>query len=191
MLFDLLSSVVGVVAVCAALNLRRGQRPVSVELTPNCLLTKRPLLFVTGARTPFYFSNYFNEAPAVLREHGYQVETLRLPWLSKSSRRREFTRAFMKRDAIWIVDPGTAHEFADLLHSIPSSQVWILSAEDAARPDERVMGFLHRLTLLVTRPDLAMHSDGALYFAADKTRLALVREAVLRAELEWQGPQSI
>lgn len=188
MLFDLLSSFVGIVAVCAALNLRRGQRPVSVELTPNCLLTKRPLIFVTGARTPFYFSNYFNEAPAILREHGYQVETLRLPWLSRKARRRQFTQAFMKRDAIWVVDQGSSHEFADLLNSISPAQVWTLSAESPVRPDERVMSFLHRLALLLTRPDVAMHADGALHFANERTRLALVREAVLRAELEWQAP---
>lgn len=190
-MFDVLTSLVGLIALGAAMNLRRAQRPVTVELQANCLLTRRPLIFVTGLRTPFYFSSYFNEAPSILREHGYQVEVLRLPWLSASSRRRRFTSAFLKKDAIWIVDPATAHEFADLLNSLPPAQVWTLSAETSERIGDRLMEFFHRLTLFVMRPQAALRMEGALHFTGEQTRRRLIREAVLRAEMEWEGPPSV
>lgn len=191
MMFDLFASLVGLIAVSAALNLRRGQRPISVALQPNCLLTRRPLIFVTGLRTPFYFTSYFNEAPSVLREHGYQVEILRLPWLSAGHRRRSFTEAFLRREAIWVLDEASAREFSDLLNSIPTEQVWVLSAEDSGRWSERLLEGLHRFALFALRPGLALRSAApSLHFASDTARRSLVREAVFRAELEWREQHS-
>lgn len=64
----------------------RAQRLKQLELRPNCLLTRAPLVFVTGRRSLLYFLNYWNEIPEFLREHGYQVQVCSLPWRGFDSR---------------------------------------------------------------------------------------------------------
>lgn len=64
----------------------RARRLIDLELRPNCLLTRSPIVFVTGRRSLLYFLNYWNEIPGFLREHGYQVEVCALPWRGFNSR---------------------------------------------------------------------------------------------------------
>ena len=56
------------------------------DLVPNCLLTKHPVVFVTGYRSLFYFTSYWNQIPNYLREHGYDVEIMSLPWRGRKAR---------------------------------------------------------------------------------------------------------
>jgi hypothetical protein len=64
----------------------RSKRLENLELRPNCLLTRSPLVFITGRRSLFYFLNYWNEIPGFLREHGYDVKVCSLPWRGVDSR---------------------------------------------------------------------------------------------------------
>jgi hypothetical protein len=59
------------------------------ELVPNCLLTRWPIVFMTGLRSPFYFRNYWNRIPLYLREHGYEVVEHDLPWRNSAARKSE------------------------------------------------------------------------------------------------------
>ena len=59
---------------------QRNKRLVDLELRPNCLLTRSPIVFITGRRSLLYFLNYWNEIPGFLREHGYDVRVCTLPW---------------------------------------------------------------------------------------------------------------
>lgn len=70
----------------------RSRRLKRLELIPNCLLTRYPLVFVTGKRSAFYFTNYWNQVPAYLAEHGYEVEIVELPW-ADSARRLDALKA--------------------------------------------------------------------------------------------------
>lgn len=65
------------------------------ELSPNCLLTRKPILFLTGHRSIFYFKRYWNFFPVFLAEHGYEVYHLRLPW-TKTHERTQRTLDFLK-----------------------------------------------------------------------------------------------
>lgn len=56
-------------------------------LTPNCLLTRYPLVFIPGKRSLFYFMEYFNELPRYLAEHGFEVYKAHLPWQDSSARK--------------------------------------------------------------------------------------------------------
>lgn len=69
-------------------NLYRERRRYEVRLKPNCLLTRHPIVFVTGPRSLFYFRKYWNAYPEVLAEHGYEVFTLHLPWSGEQRRLR-------------------------------------------------------------------------------------------------------
>lgn len=74
---------------------QRSKRLIDLELRPNCLLTRSPIVFVTGRRSLLYFLNYWNEIPGFLREHGYDVRVCSLPWRGTSSR-YEFLSRFLE-----------------------------------------------------------------------------------------------
>ncbi|UYL08475.1 hypothetical protein B9G69_015635 [Bdellovibrio sp. SKB1291214] len=120
----LLLSLFGFLACLAVLtNKARARVHYDKELQPNCLLTRWPLLFVTGPRSFFYFSNYWNIYPSYLAEHGYEVFHLRLPWsnsLLRQSRAIEFLKA---QDAAklrfhLVMDSATLQEFQTILKDL-------------------------------------------------------------------------
>jgi hypothetical protein len=83
-------------AAAIAVNwLRPSQLSTEIDLIPNCLLTRYPLLFVTGERSVFYFRNYWNTLPQLLREHGYEVEVLELPW--RANHRAHLLQLYLRR----------------------------------------------------------------------------------------------
>ena len=94
-------SILGIVIISAAIfmaaiqhNKKRAQRILKGELTPNCLITRWPILFITGPRSIFYFQSYWNTLPQFLAQHGYEVINFDLPWRG-SERRRKVLRQFL------------------------------------------------------------------------------------------------
>lgn len=81
-----------ILALLIASNWRRDQLAGRIQLIPNCLITRAPLVFVTGRRSPFYFLNYWRHIPRFLREHGYEVIELELPWRASTARQNELRR---------------------------------------------------------------------------------------------------
>lgn len=114
-----LAAGVALVAFGLGSNKLRGRLSPPFELTPNCLLTRRPLLFVTGPRSVFYFQNYWNFFPVYMAEHGYEVFHLRLPWsqsLERQTRCLDFLKAQHTAGQAYhlIVDTSTYEEMRDL-----------------------------------------------------------------------------
>lgn len=56
-------------------------------LRPNCLLTRRPLKFITGPRSLFFYKKPWGDIPEILYEHGYKVELISLPFRSSELRK--------------------------------------------------------------------------------------------------------
>ena len=75
-----------IVGLAFAHNYYRNQSMLEVELKPNCLLTRYPILFISGYKSLFYFMNYFNHLPDFLKEHGYEVVVLNLAWKAENTR---------------------------------------------------------------------------------------------------------
>lgn len=100
-------------------NQARFRQDLPFELKPNCLLTRWPVLFVTGHRSLFYFKSYWNAYTPFLAEHGYEVFTLHLPWKSTEQRCQRLMQ-FLKqqenqqRQFHLFLDSNTFSEFADL-----------------------------------------------------------------------------
>lgn len=98
----------------------RHPERIHFDLKSNCLLTRWPVVFVTGPRSLFYFRRYWNLYPIYLAEHGYEVFTVHLPWLSFSKRRKKM-QAFLKlhqnKKYHFVMDSISAHEMHDLLES--------------------------------------------------------------------------
>lgn len=70
------------------LNLKKARQGLDFELKENCLLSRYPIVFLSGYRSLFYFYKYWNWVPYFLSEHGYEVIVLNLPWRGVQARRR-------------------------------------------------------------------------------------------------------
>ena len=51
----------------------RARRFQCLEIKQNCLLTRYPIVFLSGPRTVFRLFDHWNSVPIYLREHGYEV----------------------------------------------------------------------------------------------------------------------
>lgn len=117
-----LSLFVLLLALAVFTNKARAAKHFDSTLHPNCLLTRWPLLFVTGPRSFFYFSAYWNIYTSYLAEHGYEVFNLRLPWSAPHLRAERFAE-FLKsqeqagRKFHLVVDASTFKEFAEYLRT--------------------------------------------------------------------------
>lgn len=78
-------------------NRVRIQSLPDFELTPNCLLTRWPLVFVSGTQSVFYTKKFWNLYPIYLAEHGYEVFHLELP-SKKGKLRAGFFKRFLEQE---------------------------------------------------------------------------------------------
>lgn len=106
------------VGFCWLSNRLRERCEYKFTLKPNCLLTRHPVVFLTGRRSIFYFRRYWNSYPAFLAEHGYEVFTLALPW--KGPERLRQMKAFLEDQEKagntfhFVMDQTTSKEFSGL-----------------------------------------------------------------------------
>ncbi|MFM6927563.1 MAG: hypothetical protein ACKOX6_03825 [Bdellovibrio sp.] len=115
-----LSFFILLLALAVFTNKARAAKHFDSNLHPNCLLTRWPLLFVTGPRSFFYFSSYWNIYTSYLAEHGYEVFNLRLPWSNPRLRQEHFAEFLKSQDQAQrkfhlVVDQYTFNEFEDYL----------------------------------------------------------------------------
>lgn len=65
------------ILVAIALQIRhrkvRQRKLSTLELRPNCLLTRYPIVFLSGRKSLFRLFDHWNSIPFFLREHGYEV----------------------------------------------------------------------------------------------------------------------
>jgi len=105
-------------------NLYREHRRYPFALKPNCLLTRKPVVFITGPRSIFYFRKYWNAYPEILAEHGYEVFTLALPW--RGQERSQCLQMYLEKQAArglkyhFICDRYTSEELRNLFEKSSS-----------------------------------------------------------------------
>lgn len=75
-LFAALIVVVGGVGLQVFFGRKRKKRFYSLELIPNILMTRYPLMFVGRRKSLFRMNGDFLELPIYLSEHGFQVEEI-------------------------------------------------------------------------------------------------------------------
>lgn len=153
-------------------NRARASQVINFELTPNCLLTRWPLLFVTGPRSLFYFSSYWNSYTSFLAEHGYEVFTLHLPWSDPSLRRERFTHFLDEQDKALrhfhlFLDQATLEEFEDVIRKKKSSALRSLTTiKDQDTDEKRKKESLTSLPLPSGTVDLPSSFQTALHIKA-------------------------
>ena len=85
----LIGSPLLVVLTVIYLNHCRRKDIETIDLEPNCLLTKHPIVFVPGKKSLFFYGDYWGFIPFYLREHGYEVYELKLSWRQNDRRQQE------------------------------------------------------------------------------------------------------
>jgi hypothetical protein len=141
-------------------NLYREHREYKFELKPNCLLTRKPVVFITGPRSVFYFRKYWNAYPEILAEHGYEVFTLHLPWRGQArlTKMRDFLQHHDQRAKRYhfICDEYSFLELREPLEQSPCvTSITVLKKERAMASKP---AFAHRNTSVFLAWSYKLHS---------------------------------
>lgn len=157
----LLSLFVITLALAIFSNRARARKEIHFELQPNCLLTRWPLVFVTGPRSFFYFDKYWNQYTSFLAEHGYEVFNVRLPW-NKTTLRKERFKEFLKQQEQarqkfhLFLDSPTFAEMEDLLRNHNGTcliSVTEISDAGKSHPSSSLKPFPFPVGLIELNPD--------------------------------------
>lgn len=115
---------------------RRKERFQTLELVPNVLMTRYPLLFVGRTRSIFRMSGDFLELPVYLQEHGYQVEEIEIAEAGSNFESLSFMLATCERPVHMIVCESlsrTAYELALQGHAKLATLTLLGVSPDRAR----------------------------------------------------------
>lgn len=178
------------VIACVSHNALRLGLNYRYQLRPNCLLTRQALVFVSGRKSLLYFFRYWNFIPQFLRDHGYEVQELNLPWRNKPARRQQLKKWATQVDVHFIGDESSREDFEWLVQQNPAlhSRLWIISHQENPPStvntyvvsafnlnSKGILGFLTQsiwgLHQLVTKAKYASISVLALPYVTDLTRI--------------------
>lgn len=173
-----------ILAFAILTNLYREHRRFHYELKPNCLLTRKPVVFLTGPRSIFYFRKYWNAYPEILAEHGYEVFTLHLPWRGpeRFAKMQNYLKlqAENKKQYHFICDGYTNDELRKLFdraQAVASVTVMEDPTTDPAAPLKqslflslgyRLHAWIYRTLRLPTATDLGLHTPNATSWLLQK-----------------------
>lgn len=130
----------------------------NLVLRPNCLLTKYPLVFLTGVRSLFFYEKLGGFLQDFIAAHGYVVESPVLPFRSRKARKaclRHWLGQQSSKKFHFILSRNTFEEFRELFKNYEDSTFTIISKDlipvqhELAR--EPLSYRLHRLICRVYR----------------------------------------
>lgn len=124
----------------------------NLALRPNCLLTKYPLVFLTGIRSLFFYEKLGGPLQDFIAAHGYSVLSPALPFRSKNLR-KAYLRTWLKQQNSkrfhFILSEKTFDELRELLKDYPDSSFTFilrdLSKFELNSPKETLLYKLHKL----------------------------------------------
>lgn len=139
----------------------------NLALRPNCLLTKYPLVFISGVRSLFYYDKLGPDLQDYIAAHGYQVLSPVMPFRSQNLRRRYLQYWLENQNGKrfhFVLSSKTHLEFKDLLEKYEnsnSSSTFSLSSEFADSTKPAPLHYqLHRLFCLGLGIKTESYSDG-------------------------------
>lgn len=104
---------------------------LKITLKANCLLTRRPLCFLTPPRSLFFYKNPWQLISSILFEHGYKTEIFQLPFqnieMKKIVLQKNFSHLEKKH---LILDAVTFKDLEKELLLIQDSTITIISSNN-------------------------------------------------------------
>lgn len=97
-----------------------------LALRPNCLLTRRPIVFISPTLGPFFYKKPWSEALHFLYEHGYKVSLCRLPFNDSEKRTQTFVSKNIESSHL-IMDKNTFYEVRGYLAQLKNCTVTVIS----------------------------------------------------------------
>ena len=123
----------------------------NLVLRPNCLMTKHPLVFLTGIRSLFYYEKLGADLQDFIAAHGYVVKSPVLPFRSPELRQKAL-RAWLadqsSRHFHFVFSSSTQNEFAEIFRSYPNCTFTLSSGNSTSK--ESLNYKLHRLFCAAT-----------------------------------------
>lgn len=95
----------------------------NLALRPNCLMTRNPLVFITGPRSLFFFEKLGGTLQDFVAAHGYVVLNPVLPFRGET-RKQALSRFLENRQEKafhFILSQHTQKEFSEILQKYPGS----------------------------------------------------------------------
>lgn len=101
---------------------------LKITLRANCLLTRRPLCFLTPPRSVFFYKNPWQFITTVLYEHGYKTSVFQLPFQNTELQKKVVMKNLQTlQNTHLIMDPQTYQNLKMELTSIKNSTVTVIA----------------------------------------------------------------
>lgn len=102
---------------------------LNFELRPNCLITRRPLVFITPPRSLFWYKKPWQDMTHVLYEHGYAVSVFQLPFQKIGDQKKIVLRNIdrLKKSHIFL-DSVSYENLKDELQGLMDSTITVVSS---------------------------------------------------------------
>jgi hypothetical protein len=112
---------------------------LKITLKANCLLTRRPLCFLTPPRSLFFYQNPWLWITSVLFEHGYKTEIFQLPFQNLEMKKAVLVKNNEQLEKKHlIVDHVTYQNLKKELNNIKDCTITIISSKKIQSPSSFV-----------------------------------------------------
>lgn len=103
---------------------------LKITLKANCLLTRRPLCFLTPPRSLFFYKNPWLWVTSVLFEHGYKTEVFQLPFQNMELKKTVLVKnnSHLQKKHL-IVDHVTYQSLKNELADIKDCTITVISSK--------------------------------------------------------------
>jgi hypothetical protein len=101
----------------------------NLVLRPNCLMTKYPVVFVTGMRSLFFYPRLGSELQDFIKAHGYVVLSPPMPFRSKNLRffiLKRWLKNQSDKRFHFILSEKSYEEFKEIFEQYPESTFTIV-----------------------------------------------------------------
>ena len=106
------------------------QLDLGFALKPNCLLTRRPLVFLSPVRSLFFYKNPWGRIIHILFEHGYKIDLFQLPFqnIQQQKIRLNKNAAELSKKHLFM-DSVTYENLKDEFSEIQMSTITVISTD--------------------------------------------------------------
>ena len=136
----------------------------NLVLRPNCLLTKYPLVFISGPRSLFHYARFAGDAQDYLAAHGYRVFAPVMPFRSKALRElvlRKWLESQPEKEFHFFLSPATRAEFKSVFENYKNSTFTSPADFAETSKSEPLQYILHKFFCFLNQSKAEPYNDTA------------------------------